>query len=104
MANLADIACKSGNYEAAARQYMIAARSGHDNSMHNLMVCYQDSGGSVVSKEDLATTIHAHKVANDKGKSEPREYAIRHRAFEEKNYTVTFDPKYKILRRKKKGS
>ena len=104
MAYLADIAFKSGNYEAAARQYMIAARSGDDQAMHNLMVCYRDSGGSVVSKEDLATTLHAHKAANDKRKSEPREYAMRHKTFEEKNYTVAFDPKYKRLRRKKKGS
>ena len=64
---------------------MIAARSGNDVAMRNLMVCYRGPG-SVVSKEDLATTLHAHKVANDKGKTEPREYAIRHRAFEEKNY------------------
>ena len=63
---------------------MIAARSGDDNSMHNLMVCYRTPGISVVSKDDLATTLYAHKVANDKGKSVPREYAMRYKAFQEK--------------------
>lgn len=39
---------------------------------------------SVVSKDDLATTFRAHKAANDKGKSEQREYARRHQNFKER--------------------
>ena len=38
----------------------------------------------ILSKDDLATTLRAHKTINDAGKSEPREYAIRHKAFEKK--------------------
>ena len=38
----------------------------------------------MVSKDDLATTLRAHKTINDAGTSEPREYAMRHKAFEKK--------------------
>ena len=84
MNKLAILAAQSGNHEEAKRQFMTAALSGHDQAMDNLMVNYQSSG-SVVSKEDLVTTLRAHKAVNDKGKSEPREYAYRLEAFEEKN-------------------
>ena len=62
---------------------MAAARSGNNEAAHNLMVNYR-LPGSVVSKDDLATTLRAQKAFNDKRKTEPREYAKRHRAFEEK--------------------
>ena len=83
MTNLGVYASQSGNYEEAKRHVMTAARSGHDNAMHNLMVNYR-SPDSVVSKDDLATTLRAHKAISDKRKSEPREYVIRHKAFEKK--------------------
>ena len=77
-------ASQSGNHEEAKRHLMTAARSGHDNAMHNLMVNYR-SPGSVVSKDDLATTLRAHKAISDyKRTSEPRKYARRHKVFEEK--------------------
>ena len=60
-------ASQSGNHEEAKRHLMTAARSGHDNAMHNLMVNYR-SPGSVVSKD--ATTLRAHKAISDKRKSE----------------------------------
>ena len=82
MNKLAICAAKSRNHEEAKRQFMTAARSGDAVAMSNLMVNYR-SPGSVVSKEDLVTTLRAHKAVNDKRKSEPREYAIRHKAFEE---------------------
>ena len=77
------LAHQSGNTEEAKRQFMTAARSGNNEAAHNLMVNYR-SPGSVVSKDDLATTLRAQKAFNDKRKTEPREYAKRHRAFEEK--------------------
>jgi len=69
MTNLGDYTSQSGNHEDAKRHLMTAARSGHDNAMH---------------KDDLATTLRAHKAISDKRTSEPREYAMRHKVFEEK--------------------
>ena len=77
------LAAKSGKHEEATRQLMTAARSGHEDAMSNLMLYYR-TPGSVVSKEDLATTLRTHQAFHDKGKSEPREYAIRLKAFKEK--------------------
>ena len=74
---------QSGNTKEAKQQFMTAARSGNDEAAHNLMVNYR-SPDSVVSKDDLATTLRAQKAFHDKRKTEPREYAKRHRAFEEK--------------------
>ena len=71
---MASRAAQSDSWEEVARLYMMAARSGHDTSMHNLMVCYR---GNLLSKDDLATTLRTHKAANDEGKSESREYAQR---------------------------
>ena len=81
---LAIRAAQSGNHEEAKRQFMTGARSGDNEVMHNLMKYYYQNPGGVVSKDDLATTLRAHKTINDAGKSEPREYAIRHKAFEKK--------------------
>ena len=77
------LVAQSGNHEEANRHFMTAARSGHDWAMRNLMTNYR-APDSVVSKEDLAATLRAHKAINDKRKSEPREYAKRQKAFEEK--------------------
>ena len=35
----------------------------------------------MISTDDLATTLRAHQAANDKRKTEPREYAKRHNDF-----------------------
>ena len=53
---------------------MAAARSSHDHgiSTNKLMEFYQKK---LLLKEDLVTTLCAHKAANDNGKSEPRKYA-----------------------------
>merc|ERR1711865_699921 len=84
MNRLAICAAQSGNHEEAKRQFMTGARSGDNEVMHNLMKYYYQNPGGMVSKDDLATTLRAHKTINDAGKSEPREYAIRHKAFEKK--------------------
>ena len=70
---MASRAAQSGS--CATRQYCVAARSGSDIAMQYLMVCYRQG---LLSKEDLATTLRAHKAANDQGRSEPREYAMRY--------------------------
>ena len=38
--------------------------------------------GNAVSKNDLTIALRAHKAIYDAKKSEPREYAIHHKAFE----------------------
>ena len=81
--HLGFLAAKSGKHEEAKRQFMTAACFGHDTAMNNLMVCYR-APGSVVPKDDLTTALRAHKAINDARKSEPREYAIRHKALEKK--------------------
>ena len=78
------LAATSGKHEEAKRHLMTAARSGHEEAMKNLMIHYQQVPGSVVSKEDLATTLRAHKAVIDQAKNAPREYAIRFHAFEAK--------------------
>ena len=83
MNDLAVYALRFGNYEEAARQFMTAARAGNEKAMDNLIVNYR-MPGSVVSKDDLATTLRAKKAAVDKVKSEPREYATRQQEFRER--------------------
>ena len=76
---------QSHNYEEASRLWMTAARLGDDDAMKRVMVSYQRG---YISKEDLATTRRAHKAANDAGKNEPREYAKRHKIFEDTKFEV----------------
>ena len=73
------LACKadrSGNYKEVKRLSIAAACSGDDQAMYNLMEYFP--------LDDMKTTRHAHKVANDKVKSEPREYAMRYEVFRAK--------------------
>ena len=72
---------QSGNYEEATRYFMMAARSGVNEAMSNVMKCFRQA---LLSNEDLATTLRAHQAANDAGKSEPREYATRYLEFKER--------------------
>ena len=87
-------AAQSGNHEEAKRQFMTAARIGDEKAMSNLMINYQVPG-SMVSKDDLATTLRANKACIDKRMSEPREYAIRCKDLEKK--LVQLVPKKKKL-------
>ena len=64
---------------------MAAACAGDDRAMEILTLYYWKA---LISKDDLATALRAHKVANDKGKNEPREYAIRYKAFLDKVKSV----------------
>ena len=72
---LADHANQSGNQEEAIRQYMMAACSGHETMMENVMRYYRQG---FLSKDDFATTLRAHKAANDKRRSKPRDYWQRY--------------------------
>ena len=96
MHRLAYIAYESGNYKEGTRLYMTAARSGDETAMETVMrCCYRNRD---VSKDDLATTLRAHQAANDKRKTEAREYAIRHKAFEKGfREKVRIDDEYTIL-------
>ena len=76
---------------------MMAACSGCENAMNKLMVNHRKPG-SVVSKDDLATALRAHKAVHDKRKTEAREYAIRHKDFEKGfREKVRIDDGYTIL-------
>ena len=76
---------QSHNYEEASRLWMTAARLGDDDAMKRVMACYRDK---LLSKEDLATTLRAHKAANDAEKNESREYAKRHKIFKDTKFRV----------------
>ena len=77
MIDLGARAAQSGDHEEAVRQYMIAACSGRDEAMQNLMTYYRPPL-SAISNDDFATTLRAHKVANDTRKSVPRDYWKRY--------------------------
>ena len=80
MNNVALRAGKSNNNNEATRLMMKAARSGDDFAMNYLMILFRN-GFQLLSKEDIATTVRAHKAVTDKVKSEAREYAERYQNF-----------------------
>ena len=68
--NLAVIDSENGRVERAVKHYMIAASLGHDLSLKNLRICYEDGD---VSKEDFAMALRAHHAAVDAMKSPQRD-------------------------------
>ena len=79
---------KSGNHAEAIRQFTTAARFGDDTSLQNLMIYIRTPGGvsctgmsMAAFKDDLATTLRAHKAANDERTSIPRDYSKRYHAW-----------------------
>ena len=62
----------NGNYERAVKHWIIAAGQGHDGSIKVLIDAYKDG---LISKEDLASALRAHKAALDATKSPQREAA-----------------------------
>lgn len=75
----------SGNHAEAIRQFTTAARSGHDSALQNLMAYIRTPGGvsctgmsMAAFKDELATTLRAHKAANDERTSVPRDYSKRY--------------------------
>ena len=61
-----------GNAERAVKHWIIAATQGDDGSIEALMKAYK---GGLVSKEDLASALRAHKAAVDATKSPQRDVA-----------------------------
>ena len=56
--------------DRAVKHLTIAANLGHDNSMEALKIAYK---GGMVSKEDFASALRAHKAAADEMKSPQRD-------------------------------
>ena len=63
----------NGNPERAIKHYIIAATQGEDRSIKSLMKLYKK--GFLVSKEDLASSLRAHKAAVDAMNSSQRKEA-----------------------------
>ena len=62
----------NGNVERSVKHMTIAATQGSDEAIKELMNAYK---GRLVSKEDLASALRAHKAAVDATKSPQREEA-----------------------------
>ena len=70
-----DLGCvewNNGRHERALRHWIIAANLGHDNSLEAIKRGHRDG---LVSKDDFASTLRAHKAAVDAMKSPQREAA-----------------------------
>ncbi len=63
-----------GNYERAAKHFIIGAKLGDDNSLENVKKLYEYE---MVSKEDFAAALRAHQAAVNETKSPHREAAKR---------------------------
>ena len=61
---------KNGNYARAVKHWIIAAAQGHDEAIQTLEECHEKG---FFSKDNLASTLRAHKVAVDATKSPERE-------------------------------
>ena len=70
---LAQHDCLNGRETRAVKHLIIAANLGHDKSMKALKDCYKNG---LVSKEDFAGALRAHKAAVDAMKSPEREAAM----------------------------
>ena len=70
--NLGVIEIENGRYERAVKHFTIAANLGHDDSLDALKQCYQKG---IISKDDFAAALRAHKAAVDATKSPQREAA-----------------------------
>ena len=70
--NLGAMEWNNGRKERAIKHYIIAAKLGHDESLEKVKEAYQDG---LVSKDDFASTLRAHKAAVDAMKSPSREAA-----------------------------
>ena len=69
--------------EGARRGNTDCMFAGHDKAMDLLISYYRNE---LISKEDLATMLRAHKAANDEVNNESIEYALRYlKYFREEN-------------------
>ena len=68
--NLACYEWNNGQYKRAIKHFIIAANFGHDDAMKELKLGYRDG---LVSKDDFASTLRAHKAAVDAMRSPQRD-------------------------------
>jgi len=70
--NLGFLEARSGRVVRSTKHFIIAANLGHDESLEKVKKLYPLG---LVSKEDFAATLRAHKDAEDETKSKQREEA-----------------------------
>jgi len=70
--NLGSNEFERGNMYRAMKHFMIAAKSGEDNSLRKVGIGYR---GGIVTKDGYATTLRAHQCSKDKMKSKQRDIA-----------------------------
>ena len=63
---------EKGNIDRAMKHFMIAARCGYDKSLKAISKGYK---AELVTKEDYASTLRAHRASQDEMKSEQRAIA-----------------------------
>ena len=68
--NLGRYEVMNGRYDRAAKHFIIAANHGHDDAIRVLKEFYK---GGIISNEDFAAALRAHKAAVDATKSPQRE-------------------------------
>ena len=70
--NIGTVERNAGNYERAMKHYIIAAKSGGKESLHNVKLAYMDK---IVTKDEYASTLRAHQQRLDEMKSVARDKA-----------------------------
>jgi tetratricopeptide (TPR) repeat protein len=70
--NLGNHEGRNGRFDRAMKHWIIVAKLGYDDALHNVKVGFQRR---VVSKEDYAAALRGHQAAVDATKSEQREEA-----------------------------
>jgi TPR repeat protein len=75
--NLGCMEGNAGNYDRAAKHWMISAGAGHDDSLNAIRECFMDGDAT---KEEFEKALRAHKEATDEMKSDQRETAAASRA------------------------
>ena len=76
----------NGDKKRAVKHWIIAATQGQDDSIEMVMVAYRKG---LISKEDLASTLRAHKAAVDATKSPQRQAEERSKIIVRNNERAT---------------
>ena len=87
-----------GNMNQAMKHFMISARAGYDEPLKRVMDGYK---WGIVTKEEYASTLRAHKGSQDEMKSEQRSTAERF--YEAREITKEMDIKNLLNKDDKKG-
>ena len=70
--SLGSLEAKAGNVNRAVKHWMIAAGGGFDESLKAIRSCYMEG---LVTKDDFAKALRAHKEAQDEVSTDQREEA-----------------------------